>query len=167
MSFPKSLIIRMLLFILAGVILAAIFSEVAFRFQKGNTSREPQVIQMVIPAGTSEKVAQGESILPSNASFVLGDTLEVINQDSVTQILGPLVIPPGASASMKLDQAGSLSYTCSFQPTNYYGIHVQPAVTLAMRLEAALLAGIPLGILIGLYSLIVKPIKPKISPPQM
>jgi len=43
---------------------------------------------------------------------------------------------------------------------------VQPAVTLAMRLEAALLAGIPLGMLIGLYSLIVKPIKPKISSHQ-
>jgi hypothetical protein len=88
----------------------------------------------------------------------------VKNEDSVTQTLGPLVIPPGASASIQLAQIGNMSYTCSFQPTKYLGIQVVQALTFWMRLEGALLAGIPLGILIGVYSLVVKPFKPKSQP---
>ncbi len=83
----------------------------------------------------------------------------------VTQSLGPLVIPPGSSASMKLNQVGSLSYTCSFQPTKYYGIEVQQGVTLGTRLVASLVAGIPLGVLLGVYSLVARPLKPKPKPP--
>lgn len=151
----------MLIFTAAGIILAAIFSEVTFRLQGNTTSREPQTIELVIPAGTSTKVANGQSVLPASQVFVEGDTLVVKNEDSATQTLGPLVIPPSASASMKLEQAGSMSYTCSFQPTNLYGIEVQQALTPGMRLEGALIAGIPLGVLMGVYSLVAKPLKPK------
>lgn len=161
MSFRKDLIKRMLFFIVFGVLAAAVISEVTFRLQGETTSRDPQTILLVIPAGTAIKVAQGQSVLPSGQVFMLGDTLQVKNEDSVTQTLGPLVIPPGASASMKLVQVGSLSYTCSFQPTKYYGIEVQQGLTLSMRVQAALLAGLPLGVLIGIYSLVIKPLKPK------
>ncbi len=139
MSLRKDLILRMLFFLVIGVIAAAIFSEVTFRLQGDTTSRDPKTILLVIPAGTAAKVAQGQSVLPAGQIFVVGDTLQVKNEDSVTQTLGPLVIPPGSSASMKLDQVGSLSYTCSFQPTKYYGIEVQQALTFWMRLEASLL----------------------------
>jgi hypothetical protein len=166
MTLQKELVLRMLLFIVIGVVAASAISELAFRLQGDTTSRDPQTIQLVIPAGISAKVAQGQSVLPAGQVFVVGDTLQVKNEDSVTQTLGPLVIPPGSTASMKLDQAGSLSYTCSFQPTKYYGIEVQSALTFSMRFEASLLAGLPLGVLLGVYSLVIKPIKPKDKPPQ-
>jgi hypothetical protein len=123
------------------------------------TSRDPKTIQLVIPRGTSARAAQGQSVLPAGQVFVAGDTLQVKNEDTVTQTLGPLVIPPGSSASMKLDQVGNLSYTCSFQPSKYYGIEVKQAVTFGMRLQASLLAGIPLGVLLGVYSLVARPLK--------
>jgi len=157
----KPLLLRMLLFIGIGLLAAALFSEVAFRLLGENSSRDPQTILLVIPSGTASKVSQGQTVLPAGQTFVVGDTLQVKNEDSVTQTLGPLVIPPGTTASMKLDQAGSLSYTCSFQPTNYYGLEVQQGLTLGMRLQAAILAGLPLGVLLGVYSLIVRPLKPK------
>ena len=155
----------MLFFLGIGIIAAAIFSEVTFRLQGDTTSRDPKTIILVIPAGTAAKVAQGQSIIPAGQTFMVGDTLQVKNEDSVTQSLGPLVIPPGSSASMKLDQVGSLSYTCSFQPTKYYGIEVQQGVTLSTRLVASLVAGIPLGVLLGVYSLVARPLKPKTKPP--
>lgn len=157
----KKLLLRMLICILIGILLAAIGSEVAYRLQGENTSRAPQSIELVIPAGTAKKVAQGESILPTSQAFVVGDTLLVRNQDSTTHNLGPLVIPAGSSASLKLEKAGNLDYTCSFQPTQYYGLDIQPALTLITRLEASLVAGIPLGILMGVYSLVLIPIMPK------
>jgi hypothetical protein len=167
MTIRKDLITRMLIFLVIGIIAAAIFSELFFRLQGGTVSRDPQTIMLVIPAGTAAKVALGQSVLPAGQTFMVGDTLQVKNEDSVTQTLGPLVIPPGASASMKLDQVGSLSYTCSFQPTKYYGIEVQQGLSLGLRLEASLLAGIPLGVLLGVYSLVIKPLKPKTKPPSL
>jgi hypothetical protein len=166
MTIRKDLIFRVLLFLVIGVVAAAVISEVSFRLQGDNTSRDPQTIQLVIPAGTAAKVAAGQSVLPAGQVFVVGDTLLVKNEDSVTQTMGPLLIPPGSSASIKLDQAGRLNYTCSFQPTKYYGIDVQQGLTFSMRLEASLLAGLPLGMLLGIYSLVVKPLKSKDKTPQ-
>jgi hypothetical protein len=161
MTLRKDLLLRMFFFIVFGVIAAAVISEISFRLQGETTSRDPQTIVLVIPAGTATKVTQGQTVLSAGQSFMVGDTLQVKNEDYVTQTLGPLVIPPGSSASMKLDQVGSLSYTCSFQPSKYYGIEVQQGLTLGMRVEASLLAGLPLGVLLGVYSLVVKPLKPK------
>jgi hypothetical protein len=165
MSLRKELVYRMLFFLAIGVIASAIFSEITFRLQADTTSRDPTTIQLVIPAGAAAKVAQGQSVLPTGQTFMVGDTLQVKNEDSVTQTLGPLVIPPGSTASMKLDQVGNLSYTCSFQPTKYYGIEVLQGLTIWMRLEASLLAGLPLGMLLGVYSLVAKPLKPKVKAP--
>jgi plastocyanin len=162
----KKLLLRMLLCLVIGIVLAAVGSELAFHFQGQNTSRAAGTIELVIPAGTAQKVAEGESIIPASQTFVVGDTLVVNNQDSVTHNLGPLIVPAGASASMKLDQAGNLDYVCSFQPSRYYGIDIQPALTINTRLEASLIAGIPLGLLLGVYSLVLYPIKPKEKPSQ-
>jgi hypothetical protein len=165
MRLRKDLILRILFFLVIGVVAAGIISEVSFRLQGETISRDPQTITLVIPPGTSERVTQGQNVLPAGQVFMEGDTLQVTNEDSVTQTLGPLVIPPGSSASMKLDQVGTISYTCSFQPTKYYGIDVQQGLSIGMRLEAALLAGLPLGMLLGLYSLLIKPLKPKVATP--
>jgi hypothetical protein len=165
MNFWKAAIVRVLLFMLVGVAAAAIISEVAYHLLGEPGLRDPQTIVLVIPEGTAAKVAQGQSVIPAGQAFVVGDVLQVKNEDSVTQTLGPLVIPPGSSASMKLDQIGNLNYTCSFQPTQYYGIEVQQALTIGMRIQASLLAGLPLGMILGIYSLVVKPPKPKIKAP--
>lgn len=161
MTVSKKLISRVLLCLVIGILLAAIGSEVAFRFQGETSSRDSQMIELVIPAGTAQKVAQGENILPASRTFVVGDTLVVHNQDSVTHNLGPLIIPAASSASLKLDQVGNLDYSCSFQSTRYYGIDIQPALTLSTRIQASLIAGIPLGIMLGLYSFVIWPLKPK------
>jgi hypothetical protein len=167
MTQRKELLIRMLIFLAIGLVASAIFSEVTYRLQADTTSRDPTTITLVIPAGTASKVAQGQSVLPAGQIFVVGDVLQVKNEDSVTQTLGPLVIPAGATASMKLDQVGSLSYTCSFQPTKYYGIEVLQGLSFGMRLEASLLAGLPLGVLLGVYSLVAWPLKPKVKEPTL
>jgi hypothetical protein len=154
-----AILLRILLLVLVGILIAGVYSEVAFRYQGNTTSRPPQTVELVIPAGTSAKVAQGQSVLPQDMAFVVGDTLVVRNQDSVAHTLGPLYVPPGTSASLTLNQVGNLAYSCSFQPTQYFGLDVQDALTLGTRLEGILIAGVPMGVLMGLYSLIVWPIK--------
>jgi hypothetical protein len=154
---------RMLISMLLGIVAGVGINELTFPFVKSEAERAPQRVELVIPAGTAEKVARGESIpaLPDNMIFVLGDTLVVKNEDVVNHYFGPLFIPPGASASLTLSQADNLAITCSFEPTKYLGLDVREAVTVSTRLYAIFIAGIPLGFLFALYGFLVWPLKPK------
>jgi len=155
----KALLTRFVIAITIGILIAVPLSELGFYLQGNITSRPPKTIVLDIPPGTSARVAQGTSVLPQDMTFVLGDTLVVRNQDLVAHTLGPLFIPSDSSASLTLDRIGNLSYVCSFQPTKYQGLNVVDALTLTTRLEGILIAGIPLGILFALYSLILWPLK--------
>jgi len=157
----NTIITRILVSLIIGIVISGLVSELSFRLLKNTTSRPPKTIELVIPAGTAQKVAQGESVIPGNMTFVVGDTLLVKNEDQVAHTLGPLYIPAGSSANLTLNQPENLAYTCSFQPTRYIGLDVQEALTLTTRIKGILLAGVPMGILLGLYSLVAWPLKPK------
>lgn len=142
-----------------GLILSGFISEIAFQIIGNNVSRPPQIVEIVIPAGTSEKVSRGESVISKDMIFMVGDTLLLINQDSIAHTFGPLFVPPGSSASLNLDTPESTAFSCSFEPTQYYGLDVREALTFGTRLNGILLAGIPMGLLLSVYSIIAWPFK--------
>jgi hypothetical protein len=154
---------RIIIGMILGILIAAVVSEVSFFLIGDKTSRAPKVVELVIPAGASEKVALGESVLPKEQNFVVGDTLVVKNEDSVAHVLGPLYIPAGSSARLKLTQPENLAYTCSFQPTKVFGLNVTEALTFGTRITGILIAGIPMGFLLALYSLVAWPLGPKLQ----
>jgi hypothetical protein len=160
----KIVLTRITFGMILGIIIAGVVSEVSFRLIGDRTSRAAQVVELVIPAGASEKVALGQSVLPNEQNFVVGDTLVVKNEDTIGHVLGPMFIPAGSSASLKLDQAENLSYTCSFQPTKVFGLTVHEALTISTRVQGILLSGIPMGFLLALYSLVAWPLEPKKQP---
>jgi hypothetical protein len=147
---------RIVYSMLVGLLLGAVISEVPFLFLQENT-RPPEEITLVIPQGTAEQVARGEQppTIPENMVFVVGDTLIVRNEDSVDHKLGPLWIPRNSSAQLSLDEKESFAYECSFQPDRYFGLDVQEALTLGTRLYGIVYAGLPLGVLIALYTLVM------------
>jgi hypothetical protein len=155
----KTIWCRVALGMLAGLAIGAVISEATYFFLRGGESRTPQVVVLTIPAGTAEKVDQGdaEPSLPVSMRFVVGDTLVVRNEDTATHRLGPLLIPPDASASLELNSAQGYAANCSFQPSQYLGIEVQPPLTLATRLLGILQAGVPLGFLLVLYGVFAVP----------
>ncbi len=106
---------RILISVLLGMLLAALTSEVAYRWLR-RENREPQRVQLIIPPGTAQKVAQGAAPpgIPNDMTFVLGDTLVVVNQDDVDHRLGPLWIPAGTSASLNLGREQDYVLECSF-----------------------------------------------------
>jgi hypothetical protein len=138
---------------LAGLAFGVVISEATYYFLRNAEERLPQVIELSIPPGTAEKVQEGESepSLPTSMTFVVGDTLTVRNRDSVIHQLGPLLVPPGSSASLHLDTAQGYAAACSFQPSKYLDLQVQPPLTFATRLIGILEAGIPMGFLFVLY----------------
>jgi hypothetical protein len=158
---PKSTIVkRVVISMLLGILLAGITTEAAYQLLK-RENREPQRIELVIPAGTGARVEQGQAPpgIPDSMAFVVGDTLVIINQDSVDHQLGPLWIPAGSSASMTLDTAERFAYECSFQPTKYLGVDVNPPVTWGTRLQGIFFAGLPMGALFAVYSMLISPRK--------
>jgi hypothetical protein len=153
---------RIVISMLIGLVLGALISEVSFIFLR-ETTRPPQMIELVIPLGTAERVANGETppTIPESMTFVVGDTLLVKNDDVADHELGPLWIPAGSSASLSLDAVQSYAYACSFQPGKYFGLDVREALTLGTRLSGILYSGLPLGGLIALYALIMPAKKEK------
>jgi hypothetical protein len=153
--------LRVVVALVVGILISGVVTEAAFRLQRENVSRPPKIIELVIPPGTAEKISKGEAgpSLPQGMLFVVGDVLQVRNEDNITHTLGPLVIPPGSAAGLKIDSNKNLSYSCSFQPTNYLGLDVTQPLTISTRVQGILLAGIPLGVLFALYSLVAWPLK--------
>ena len=130
--------------------------EVAYQLLK-RENREPQRVELVIPAGTADKVADGETPpgIPEDMTFVVGDTFVVVNQDNVDHQLGPLWIPSGTSASLNLDTEENYVLDCSFQTTSIFGLDVRQPVTLGTRITGMLFAGFPLGALFAVYSILL------------
>jgi hypothetical protein len=147
-----------------GILIAIFINEFSFLFLKSGAGRGPQRIELEIPAGTAEQIAKGDSkpTIPTNMIFVAGDTLVVNNMDKVDHKLGPLFIPAGTSASLVLNEANKFAYECSFQPSRVFGLDVQEPVTSATRIYGILIAGLPLGLMFGIYSLVIWPLKPKL-----
>jgi hypothetical protein len=156
-SIPKRIVLSML----AGLLFGVAISEMTFYFLNTGETRPPQIVKLTIPQGTAQKVLLGESdpTLPASMYFVVGDTLLVNNMDSVVHQLGPLFIPSGSSASMKLDSELDYAFTCSFIPSKYIGLNVRPPLTLVTRILGILEAGLPMGFLIALYSIYAMPVK--------
>lgn len=154
---PASVTIKRIIYsLLLGIAISAVFTEIAFQLFK-ETARPPKTIELTIPAGTADSVARGEQppTLPDNMTFVMGDVLIVKNQDSVAHQLGPLWIPAGASGQLQLSQVENVAYECSFQPSKYLGLDVREPLTFSTRVYGIVYAGLPLGLLIAVYSLVM------------
>lgn len=156
---------RFILFSFIGVLLAIAINEISFLFLKSEAGRAPGQVELVIPAGTAEKIARGEDEpqIPDNLVLVIGDVLVVKNEDTATHTLGTLLIPAGSSASLNISDK-DLTMDCSFQPNSYMGFTVNEPVGWDTRAFGLFLSGIPLGMLLGLYSFLVWPLKKKEKP---
>lgn len=163
---PKNILIkRLLISLLLGLVLGAAISEIPFIFLQ-ETARPPQEVVLTIPLGTAEQVARGEQppFIPADMIFVVGDVLVVKNDDAVDHKLGPLWIPANSSAQLPLGQVENLAIECTFQPGKYFGLDVREPLTTSTRIFGIIFAGLPMGVLIALYSFIM-PAKKKENVP--
>jgi len=163
---PFNIILKRLsISLLVGLLIGVAINEISFLFLK-ETARSPREIVLTIPSGTAEQVARGEQppTIPDTMVFVVGDTLVVKNEDFVDHKLGTLWIPANSSARLSLGQVESLAFECTFQPGKYLGLDVHEPLTTSTRLFGILYSGLPLGVLIALYSLVF-PVKKKENAP--
>lgn len=152
---------RLIIVFVISVALVAVFNEAAYLMQKEKSDRAPQTIELTIPAGTAARVEAGEDVptIPQEMIFVLGDTLQVTNHDSVSHQLGPIWVPAGSSASLVMEKAEQYAYSCSFATSRYLGLDVRQPTTFGTRLTALGLAAPTMTALFFIYSLLIFPVK--------
>jgi hypothetical protein len=145
--------------LLISSIFAFVVSEVSYQLVKDRSERPPQTVEILIPAGTAERIANGEEgpTLPA-MRFVEGDTLLVRNLDEVSHQLGPLWVLPGSSSRLTLDRPSQYTMECSFQQSRSLGIDVLPRAKTSDRIFGIISVGFPTWILLWLYSLVAKPL---------
>ncbi len=153
-------LIRFWIVLAISVVFALGFNELAYAFQKEAFDRPAETITINIPRGTAEKVSRGETPpeIPADLTFILGDTLEVVNKDVEPHQLGPLFIPAGTAARLVMENADRLVYTCSFRSNDFLGIEVKQATTFGIRFTGLLLAAPTTAALFYLYSLVLLPV---------
>ena len=156
---------RIVTSMLIGIVIGVLISELSFIFLQ-ETARPPQDVVLTIPIGTAEKVSRGEQppSIPTDMVFVVGDTLVVKNEDQVDHKLGQLWIPANSTARLSLNEEQNMAFECSFQAGNYFGLDVRQSLTWGTRIYGVLYAGVPLGILLILYSFVTPPRKKENAP---
>ena len=145
-------------------LLASLFvggiNEGAHWLLKEDTNRAPKTVEITIPEGTADRVRAGEQVpsIPEEMVFVVGDRLQVNNEDLVDHELGPLYIPAGTSASLRIEDESQYVLGCSFQPSRYLGFDVRARTTARSRLQAFGLAAPPTAMFFFVYSLLIYPL---------
>lgn len=153
-------LIRLVIVFGVSLVFILLFTEVAYAIQKESYDRPPETFRLIIPEGTAEKVDAGEDPiqLPEGKVFVIGDVLEVINQDIVDHQLGPVWVPPGATGKLVLEVPDKYSFSCSFTPSQYLGFDVREATTIATRIIGLSISVPTTTAFLYLYSFLVFPL---------
>jgi hypothetical protein len=156
-------LVRLVVVALISIAIAFLINEGAYLLQRDKIDRSPKTIRLVIPAGTTERVAQGQPApgIPDKMTFIVGDVLEVKNEDAQPHQLGPIWVPPGSTGSIVLKEANRFSYSCSFAPDRYLGLDVRQTAGFATRLVGLMISAPTLAVFLFIYSLLVVPVKPK------
>lgn len=152
--------LRLGIAVILSAVLTLLVSELGYRLIYGDTGN-PSELELVVPPGAAADAEAGiETVqFPDELTFVEGDSIVVVNQDTVSHQLGPVWVPPGTTGRLTLDRPKSYSVDCSFTPDKQMGLVVEPRVSMADRVQATLAMGLPTAILVWLFWLVASPIK--------
>jgi hypothetical protein len=78
-----------------------------------------------------------------------GDTLVVVNMDSVSHRLGIITLAPGATLEIPITSRTLGAYPSSFNAAGSYVIHADGDSDLALMAFGSVLIGLPLGLVIA------------------
>ena len=159
----NKLVLRLLYSLIIAFFFGLLISEVSFQILTKNTEPEVEIYEINIPEGTSERVEKGFPIptIPESMIFFEGDKIIVQNDDNVSHQLGPIWVPAGSTGTLTLEKPQTYSLACTFQPSKLMGLEVRPRLTNNIRFQGILAIGLPSGILIWLFSIVIFPLDSK------
>ena len=90
----------------------------------GGASATGRVTEIIIPAGTQDKLDRGEpvNVMPAELYFKIGDVLRIRNDDSVDQVAGPFRVEAGKRFELTFGATGEYGGYCSLSGGGGYKI---------------------------------------------
>ena len=90
----------------------------------GGASGPQKVVEIVVPAGTQDKLNRGElvDVMPAELYFRVGDVIRIRNDDSVDQYAGPYLVQAGQQFELKFGAPGKYGGLCNLSGGSTYMI---------------------------------------------
>jgi hypothetical protein len=88
--------------------------------------RQPQTVEVVVPAGTQDRLDAGETVavMPALIELRVGDTLLIRNEDDADQTVGPYFVTAGGEISLTYSVPGRYEGYCPVSEGERYEIVV-------------------------------------------
>ncbi len=117
---PIRLVVSMLLLGLVGLAAAGCGGSEA-------AGPEQPTYSYVIPAGTGDRIDQGEplDILPRELVAQLDETIIIVNEDDQAHLLGPWFVGPGETLRQRFTTPGVFEDECTVHPSGQFTVVVQ------------------------------------------
>ena len=108
----------------AALIILLAVAAVACGGSDGSSGAKPKVVEIIVPAGTQDKLDRGEivDVMPALLEFRVGDTLRVRNDDSHVQYAGPYRVLPGEQFELVYGAPGRYGGLCDLSGNSRYEI---------------------------------------------
>jgi hypothetical protein len=122
-SLPWALVVALL----AVPVLVVVAGVVVWTFAaQDDGTREPDTIEIVVPAGTQDRLSAGESVvlMPARIELRVGDQLVIRNDDDVSHLVGPYQVDPGDNMFVQYGAPGVYEGYCALSEGERYEIVV-------------------------------------------
>lgn len=88
----------------------------------------PRTVEIIVPPGTQARLNAGEKVVVMPTPLVLrvGDTLHIMNNDEVSQSVGPFFVRAGEDMRMTYGTEGRYEGSCPLSDGERYEILVEP-----------------------------------------
>ncbi len=100
-----------------------------FVVTRSSDTHQSQTIEIVVPAGTADKLAAGEKVvvMPARLEFTVGDRLKIRNEDDQDQSVGPYQVRAGEEIVLEYGKPGMYEGYCPVSEGERYLIVVKAA----------------------------------------
>ena len=117
---PMSVIISILLVGIVGVVAAGCGGS-------DDAGPEEPTYSFLIPAGSADRIEQGETldILPRQLVAQLNETVIIVNEDDEAHILGPWFVGPGETLRQRFTTEGVFEDSCTVHPSGQFTVVVE------------------------------------------
>ncbi|MFP4513146.1 MAG: hypothetical protein ACLFRV_09405 [Acidimicrobiales bacterium] len=116
--------LRFLLWVVPLLLLSA--GAIVWILAGDGGSRPSETIEIIVPAGTQDRLAAGEEVvvMPARLEFRVGDRIRIRNDDDVAQSVGPYVVDPGKEMLLEYGAPGVYEGYCPLSEGERYEIVV-------------------------------------------
>ncbi|MEZ5379350.1 MAG: hypothetical protein R2733_22815 [Acidimicrobiales bacterium] len=94
--------------------------------EAASAAPEPVTYKYIIPNGTGERIEAGEpvQIVPARLDINVGDSIEIVNNDSQGHNVGPFFVGEGETVSQTFPSPAEYIDACTVHPSGQFMIVV-------------------------------------------